>query len=476
MNRKNIVLVSFLAILLSSCLFDSDDSGLANWLSDQGLPNNYKVQMVTVENLLPLSAEVFQDFAPVSGRDKLVLGATSNLSHDIVMDFLVDSAFVKRLSGADSTKSLLAFHFLDAFYGFEDLPQGVLPIKETLNLKVSWKLSDVLSKKDVEAVEDISDSAWYEELKNWEPDASADTMFDIAVTINEASKSVDTTALFNLPGALIEDICEKVGNRRLQLRLSAPEASHIYRFYGIDNISPSYSPVAFKDTTYYMPKNGYTPMRAASIYSNKETCSDCLILHGGITDSLVVEYPSAPIMKALAEFYGDDFPYAVGDSNDVRQAVVMAQITYERDDSEGSSELGLPIQVVAGTYLDVADSVIRVMESYKLTDAEDIQKRGHQNLVFHEGNTFSLQVTSGMREFINKASDGRTFKMMMRLLYPILQEKDSLYSNHTITVDGVIDTVNVIFPLFDYARYDMTQSMKKPATLKLWLASKRGNE
>jgi hypothetical protein len=34
----------------------------------------------------------------------------------------------------------------------------------------------------------------------------------------------------------------------------------------------------------------------------------------------------------------------------------------------------------------------------------------------------------------------------------------------------------VFFSQFDYARYDFTEIMKKPATLKLWLASKRGDE
>ena len=94
-------------------------------------------------------------------------------------------------------------------------------------------------------------------------------------------------------------------------------------------------------------------------------------------------------------------------------------------------------------------------------------------MVFHEGDSLTLQVTYGMREFINKASDGRTFKMMMRLGYPVLQEKDDAYKNY-ITSKG--DTSYVFLSQFDYARYDFTESMKKPATLKLWLASKRGND
>ena len=34
----------------------------------------------------------------------------------------------------------------------------------------------------------------------------------------------------------------------------------------------------------------------------------------------------------------------------------------------------------------------------------------------------------------------------------------------------------MLFSHFDYARYDFTSIKNKPATLKLWLASKRGQE
>lgn len=468
MNRKNIVLLSFLAFFLSSCFFDSEESGLTDWLSDQGMPSSYKVQVVTVENITPLSAEVFLDSTPRSGRGMGIFGATANLSHDLVLDFGLDSAFIRKLSKADSTKSMLHLTLYTGFYGNKGFPKDSLPIEETLNLKVSWKLSNTMKKGDLENLSDIVDTTWFHELENWEPEGSADTTYDISVDTKDTIKVID------LPGALVKSICEKVGNRRLQLRVSAPEASHIFRFYGISDGFYPQSPVfraAVNDSIY---ENAYVPMHAANILSNKESCSDCLVLHAGVNDSLVLEYPSAPIMKALADFYGDDFPYVINDSNDVRQAVVMAQITYERDDSQGSSELGLPIQVASCTFLDSADTVIRAVEYYKLRDYKDIAENGHQNLIFHRGDALSLPVTNGMRDFINKAGDGRTFKMMMHLHYPVLMDNDSLYANH---LNDKGDTVQVVFPMYDYARYDMTQSvMEKPATLKLWLASKRGNE
>ena len=152
--------------------------------------------------------------------------------------------------------------------------------------------------------------------------------------------------------------------------------------------------------------------------------------------------------------------------------MILAQMTYARDDSQGSSELGLPIQVVVGSYTDSAGKSVRQMEAYKLNKSL-IASKGHPNMVFYEGDSLTLQVTYGLRDFINRARDGRTFKMMMRLGYPVLQPKDSSYSDH---VTSKKDTSYVFFSHFDHARYDFSSAMKQPSTLKLWLANKRGDK
>ena len=111
------------------------------------------------------------------------------------------------------------------------------------------------------------------------------------------------------------------------------------------------------------------------------------------------------------------------------------------------------------------------MEAYKLNKSLIVSK-GHPNMVFYEGDSLTLQVTYGLRDFINRARDGRTLKMMMRLGYPVLQDKDSTYADRK--VDG--DTSYVFFSHFDHARYDFSSAMKQPSTLKLWLANKRGDK
>ena len=469
MNKKKFILFPLLAFLLSSCLFDTDDEGLSNWLSDQGMPSNYKVQTVTVSDLKPVSAEVLQNTDPVDAWGQGFFGASFGMTHDIVFDFALDSAFLARAKSADSSRAILFLYLVDSYYKSKSLPSNVLPVRDDLKLNVSWVISDKLSDSEYEDLEDLSDSVWLQELKSWKAKKSADT------TISVSIGKKDTLLLtLELPKALSNDVRKYSGNRRLQLRLSTPEASHVFRVYGPGSVQyfPRFRLVALKnDTTYNYVS--YIPTRAASISKNQEKCSDCIVLHGGAYDSLIVEFPSKPILNALSDFYGDEFPFTKGDSNDVRQAVVMAQMTFYRDDSKGESELGLPIQVLAGSFLDSADEVVCRRENYKL-DKPRILESGHPNMVFYEGDSVSLQVTAGMRDFINKASDGRSFKMMMRLGLPVLLDKDTVFYSRIDESSG--DTVRVTFPHFDYARYDFTSIKNKSANLKLWLASKRGEK
>ena len=491
MNKKKFILLPFLALFLSSCLFDTDDDGLSSWLSDQGMPGSYKVQTVSINDLNPISADVFMDTLPKNARSRGILGATSGLSHDVVLDFGLDSVFLARLSSAKSPKSYLKLQLVDSYYMSDYLPSDILPIEEDVKFDVSWIISEKLSSSNLNKITSITDSAWFHDLETWRPQKSAETTYSVSIgkkdTVVKGKTQtvlVDSILKIEMPKALVEDLRKNSGNRRLQLRLSAPNAEHIYRFYGPGNdlVYPRFRMELNNENGDYVE---YKSVHASSISSNREDCSDCLILHSGIYDSLVVEFPSKPIMKALSEFYGDEFPYS---DEDVRQAVIMAQVTFYKDDSKGSQELNYPIIVATASFEDSADVSVRRVESYKL-DKDRIAKSGHPNTVFDGRDSISLQVTSGMRDFLNRAHDGRTFKMMMRLDHSILLDKDTLFYDRSSTDGDTLKLSNgetvkiskggsiyVTFPYFDYARYDFTSIKDKPATLKLWLASKSGEE
>lgn len=493
MNKKKFILFPLLAFVLSSCLFDTDDEGLSNWLSDQGMPSSYKVQTVTVGDLSPLSAEVYRDTLPENGRVRGLFGAVPGMSYDAFFDFKLES-FLDTLNAADSVKSYLQLRLLDSYYANASVPSKMFPIEEQLKVHVSWIVSEKMDDNEYKDLDYVTDSVWFHELESWKPKYSADTTISVKIkkSTDKNGKividSLYSLLTIDLPKDLVEEVRKSKGNRRLQLGLSAPEASHIYRFYGsaYTLYHPQLIMVAMGKKQY--PKS-YAPMRSANIYSNREKCSDCLVLHGGVYDSLLIEFPSKPILKALSDFYGDEFPYTVGDSNDVRQAVVMAEVTFNRDDSKGQSELGLPIMVVVGTYMDSVGVPVFRGEPYSRLNRPRISASGHPNMVFHEGDSLSLQITYGMRDFINRASDGRTFKMVMRLGKSFVLDKDSTYKDRVFTkadsveiANGNVikaasgDTLEVFFPDVDFARYDFSTIKSKPATLKLWLASKRGEE
>ena len=475
MNKKKFILFPLLAFVLSSCLFDTDDEGLSNWLSDQGMPSSYKVQTVTIGDLNPLSAEVYRDTLPKSAWRRGVFGAANGISYDAVFEFALDSAYLDTLTSSNSAKSYLHLSLFDSYYDDYYVPSNFFPIKEKLKFNVSWILSEKLSKSEFDTLGNASsDSAWSHELESWNAKNSADTTISVSIDKKKA---------------LVDELHKSKGNRRLQLRLSAPDAKYIYRFYGAGSVAYYPQLILVGQDKKDFPKT-YKPTRAVNIYSSHETCSDCLVMHGGGYDSLLVEFPSKPILKALSDFYGDEFPYTVGDSNDVRQAVVMAVVTFSRDDSKGSQEMKLPIFVQAGSFVDSADTSVLYWESFTAKmNKSKIELVGHPNVVFYPGDSLSLQVTYGLRDFINRASDGRTFKMVLRFNHSLIFDKETNLYGHAVNETDTIrlangdsimvakgDSLQVIKSDVDYARYDFSTIKSKPATLKLWLASKRGEE
>ncbi len=195
------------------------------------------------------------------------------------------------------------------------------------------------------------------------------------------------------------------------------------------------------------------------------------MLHGGVLESLLVEIPSERILSALGEFYGDAFPYTEGDSIDVRQAVVLAQLSMAKSSSTDGSELGFPVQVVASTFVDSSGQDMQSSEVYKLNKSY-IKEHGHPNLVFLDGDTLGLQLTNGMRSFINRAGKGAKMRVVLRMGYSMLSPYDTLYYDR-VTDAG--DSVRMFLDSYTYSRYDFTDYIGRPMNLKLWLATKRGN-
>ena len=466
-------------LLLASCIFDSDGDALVTWLDDQGFPSNYLVQTVEISDLELSSYEVGFDSTPRINYYQGVVGAVNGMQHDWVLDIgFRDKSFFAQYSADSSEEYRSAFLALYPDSGFYDkarFKSDSLPLKETLELTFSWIIETGEGSAFVDSLGNIQDSLWVAGLReSFKKATSADTTYKVKIS------SLDSALKIDLPHAFYEDLAKITEAARVQLRISAPEAQRLYRFYGPGaDVVPflrvkryTQTTVSDGDTTTRDIYKNIWAFRSAIISSYKDECSDCIVLHGGVLESLLVEIPSERIMSALNEFYGDEFPYTEGDSNDVRQAVVLAQLKMGRSSSTEGSELGFPVQVVAATFVDSNGVDMESSETYKL-NREYIKKYGHPNLVFMEGDTLGLQLTQGMRSFINRAGKGAKMRVVLRMGYSMLAPYDTLYYDH-ITDDG--DSVYIFMDYPTYSRYDFTDYISQPMNLKLWLATKRGDD
>ncbi|MCQ2091373.1 MAG: hypothetical protein MJY85_01710 [Fibrobacter sp.] len=465
---KKLCFLFVFAALLTSCIFDSDDAGVSSWLSDHGLPDSYKVHVFDIENIKPSSVEFGKNVAPrLIDSMEFFLGKSAGVSYDMYMDvaFAADTTFIKSLKAADSTNTFMSFFWFWKLYNNKNFPKDSLPFKEDMNVQVSWKLEFSEKKKFLDSLSKISDSVWLASLSDWEADDSDEAVFEISM------KKGDSTTFMYLPSKLTEQLSKMTYAAHLQLKLSAPKAEHLYCFFG--NVSSSFAPrfnfYTVGDSVNYL-KPSPPPYRAANVLVyDEDECETCL--HGGSRDSVVISIPSEQILPAIQEFY-EKYPLDnKGDGYDVRQTVVLAQLTMARDDaaSSNATEFGLPIQVVVGSFVDSAGTEVRRMESYRL-NKERILEDGHQNLIFHEGDSLSLQITGGLRELVNLEKD--SLKIVVKMGYPFLQEKDSTYTDYI--ANG--DTNYVFMNYFDHGRYDFSKSLENPMTLKLWMSSKRKEE
>ena len=189
MNKKKFILFPLLAFVLSSCLFDTDDEGLSNWLSDQGMPSSYKVQTVTVGDLNPLSADVYRDTLPENARVRGLFGAVSGMSYNAFFDFKLEK-FLDTLNAADSVKSYLHLRLLDSYYTDASVPSKMFPIEEQLKVHVSWIVSEKMGDGEYKDLENVTDSAWFHELESWNPKYSADTTISVSIKRTKDKKGL----------------------------------------------------------------------------------------------------------------------------------------------------------------------------------------------------------------------------------------------------------------------------------------------
>lgn len=454
------VLIPLLGIM--ACVFDSDNEGVSTLLDHEGLPSNYKVEVLTISDIEPSSAISHLDEYPYSGGLRAVLGTSFDLNHDLFLDIAFkDEDFFSGYSSDDSARGQLEFYLNKNFYSSKELTyKDSLPMKEELTLSYSWVLNTGSGKEFVDSIGSIYDTTWYRSVNSWDNEVF-DTVYSVKI------ENFDSLVIFRIPEALVKAMQEVENACRLQLKISAKESGRLYRLNGSLSGQPPVLRLKGSNGTL----TSVSPFRMAikSSFINEGDYSK--VLHGGgLRESLVIELPKEKIMSALSSFYGDEFPYVEGDSIDVRQLVVLAEIKIPLVEDQSKNTLNKPIQMVVRSNIDSLGENILKKEVYKI-NSDLVKEQGHPNMVFNGSDTLSLQITYGMRDFINRASRQDDFRFVIHLDFPVLRPNDPLYSNY-INEDG--DSIRFNFSHFDYVHYDLAPSLEQSMNLKLWLATKRG--
>lgn len=471
MHKRSLLLALVLVPLIGlvSCIFDSSGtSSYTSWLQDNGFPANYKVETLQIDAVPTVSSSVGFDSTPVKQLYRATLGNVPGTTQSLLFDIAFrDSSFLAnaRATGVEPTMSL-RLRTDSIFYATHY--SGSYPLSDSLQVRYSWRLDAGHGSSFIDSVGEITDSVW---LATWRdtavPNDSADTAFTWSIAA--ALDSFDLP----IPSKLAKAFVAVTDAQHLQLKIQLVGGNRMLRVRSLNWSTVSIPRFILNAGS--LTKNVYSFRLAQQTRLTEDACTSCLMLHGGIRESLVVEFDAAPIMDALRKHYGDDFP--LNDSAmDVRQTVVMAQIAVPRSSSTDGSELGLPVPVFAYSLLDSLKgdgSYSQYTEGYKL-DSADIATNGHPNLLYYPGDTLKLQISKALRHYINTAAvQGQSsFRVVLRMGRPMLSPKDTYYYDHTDS-DG--NTVRIFSDNAAFARYDFASVFAKgtPVRMKLWITSTR---
>jgi hypothetical protein len=165
-----------------------------------------------------------------------------------------------------------------------------------------------------------------------------------------------------------------------------------------------------------------------------DECKKCL--HAGVRESLSVVF----------EIGEDDKKKIAG------KTVVFAQLVLPKSSDTTGSELGMAVPVYVYGNGD--------LEDYRV-DTAFVEKNGHPNLVFWEGDSLKLQVTRSLRNYASTTPD--TLGFTLRLGVPMLNPKSLRFYNSDYISDNAFSNRPA------YSSYNFSSAFEN-AKLRLWFA------
>jgi hypothetical protein len=396
----------FLLIPLLCLIFaacSSDDSAIQDWFKDQGIATSYGKDSTVIEVLIKDATIDFDSSARmVSLYEAAVLGNVNG----------VEQMLYFGLEVLDALSSVWKLRTDSIFY--KDIYSGKVPDEQkVINADFCWFIEGENKTQ--------SDSLWLL-LQN----ASSMECKPIENFEWKAGTSQDTFEV-SLPKEFL-DLRRSAFADTLRLLASIKLRT--------DNTVLRIAPPSKADIPgLRVAQSGLLRVAQKTIISDEE-CNLCL--HSGVRESLSVAF----------EIQNEE------DKTKMQgKTVVFAELVVPKTSDTTGSELGLPVPVL------VSGEGYRVHTDY-------VEKYGHPNLVFWEGDSLKLQVTNGMRNYaISDSLPEDSLNFTLRLDFPMLNPRSPTFCNSYY----YYCSEKYFAYGHAYARYNFSSLGEgKTAKLKLW--------
>lgn len=490
LKNRSFLAGTIVAILgVFSCVFDDTDDASA-WMSKSGIPSSTQIQTISIDGVKPDSVWIVRDTLVSLNEGTLTLGEGNGTRHELFLDLLSwgsDSSAMDWFLAGDSSWVSLFLAFDSAFYA--KMPQGdSLPLSENVTARFSWKLYSAMDDDKTDSLvlstEDM-DSLALSLLAGTEDWDTASMSLPVPLQHRNTSLSI------TLPSAMQEAFrAASKGNFYLQAKVRFEQADRIYRLAGSDAKESRRPHLQFRRTIEDSTEmyeglddsTGYYARYFQIGYVN-ELSSSHVILHGGVPESLYVDFPEDMVFASLQAQLQDSLILRKDqkDSLLTDRFVLLASMDIQSETSDAPSELGYPLVVYSYSVVDTLDAagVIGFTEEYNsnnspmtMVDSANIANSGRSNTIFWDGrDTLQLQITKALRYWLQSHLYGARLRAKMSISSsPLLNPKSYSTADY---LDADSNTVEVVSGYKAYSRWDLGTPESLSFRLRLWLTEKR---
>jgi hypothetical protein len=208
-----------------------------------------------------------------------------------------------------------------------------------------------------------------------------------------------------------------------------------------------------------------------------------LALHGGVPESLYVDFPEELVFSEIQRQLQDSFALRNDqiDSLLTDRFVLLASMDLASDKDKKHSELGHPLLVYSYSFVDTIDAagVIGFTEEYNsnheprtLIDSLNVVTKGRSNTLFwSKRDSVQMQITNGVRYWLQSKNYGAHLRAKMAVsAWPIFEPDRYSTSSY---YDADSNEVDVVSSFAANSRWALGNSDSLTFRIRMWLTEKR---